>query len=226
MNIYSKIDLHILRSIALASILCFFCSLTSSAQQISGVVTDSQTGDTLLYPSASYKGNHVAVSGDAQGRYRIERHNGWYLTFSAVGYQSKRILINEKTPSRLDVKLKPDSKQLNEVVIKEKRGKYSRKDNPAVELMRRVIAAKKRTDLHNHDYLQYNKYQKITLGVNDIGPTNWSIAASSASGNGCSTKWSYAPTTRSSSCRFRSMKPSRSTSTDATRAARKTSSEA
>ena len=169
MNIYSKIDLHVLKSIALASILCVFCSLTSSAQQISGVVTDSQTGDTLLYPSASYKGNHVAVSGDAQGRYRIERHNGWYLTFSAVGYQSKRILINEKTPSRLDVKLKPDSKQLNEVVIKEKRGKYSRKDNPAVELMRRVIAAKKRTDLHNHDYLQYNKYQKITLAVNDIG---------------------------------------------------------
>ncbi|MBR3123046.1 MAG: carboxypeptidase-like regulatory domain-containing protein, partial [Prevotella sp.] len=125
MNIYSKIDLHVLKSIALASILCVFCSLTSSAQQISGVVTDSQTGDTLLYPSASYKGNHVAVSGDAQGRYRIERHNGWYLTFSAVGYQSKRILINEKTPSRLDVKLKPDSKQLNEVVIKEKRGKYS-----------------------------------------------------------------------------------------------------
>ena len=169
MNIYSKIDLHVLRSIALASILCVFCSLTTLAQQISGVVTDSQTGDTLLYPSASYKGNHVAVSGDAQGRYRIERHNGWYLTFSAVGYQSKRILINEKTPSRLDVKLKPDSKQLNEVVIKEKRGKYSRKDNPAVELMRRVIAAKKRTDLHNHDYLQYNKYQKITLAVNDIG---------------------------------------------------------
>lgn len=68
--------------------------------------------------------------------------------------------------------MKPDTKQLKEVVVKSKRGKYSRKDNPAVELMRRVIAAKKKTDLQNHDYLQYNKYQKITLALNDIKPSD------------------------------------------------------
>ena len=148
-----------------------FSALSLATQaQISGTIIDAQTGDTILYPSASYKGNHVAVSGDANGHYRIARHNGWYLTFSAVGYQSKRIMVNEKTPSRLDVKLKPDTKQLQEVVVNKKRGKYSRKDNPAVELMRRVIAAKKKTDLRNHDYYQYDKYQKITLAMNDIGP--------------------------------------------------------
>ncbi|MBR5062000.1 MAG: carboxypeptidase-like regulatory domain-containing protein [Prevotella sp.] len=140
--------------------------------QIHGVVTDAVTGDTIFYPSASYKGNHIAVSGDAQGRYTIERRNGWYLTFSAVGYESKRIMISQKTPNLLNVKLKPDTKQLAEVVIKKKRGKYSRKDNPAVELMRRVIAAKKRTDLKNHDFYQYDKYQKITLAVNDINPAD------------------------------------------------------
>ena len=52
--------------------------------------------------------------------------------------------------------------------MKTKRGKYTRKDNPAVELMRRVIAAKKKTDLSNHDYYQYDKYQKITLALNDL----------------------------------------------------------
>lgn len=36
--------------------------------------------------------------------------------------------------------------------------------------MKRVIAAKERTDLDNHDYYQYNKYQKITFSVNDIKP--------------------------------------------------------
>ena len=129
-------------------------------------------GDTLLYPSASYKGHHVAVSGNAMGEYAIERHNGWQLTFSAVGYKSKTINVTSATPVKLDVKLKPDTKQLKEVVVKSKRGKYSRKDNPAVELMRRVIAAKKKTDLQNHDYLQYNKYQKITLALNDIKPSD------------------------------------------------------
>ena len=66
--------------------------------------------------------------------------------------------------------MKSDTKQLAEVVIKQKRGKYSRKNNPAVELMRRVIAAKKRTDLDNHDFYQYNKYQKLTLAFNGITP--------------------------------------------------------
>ena len=37
--------------------------------------------------------------------------------------------------------------------------------------MKRVIAAKKRTDLANHDYYQFNKYQKITLAINDIKPS-------------------------------------------------------
>ena len=98
-------------------IIFFLLSMLAIAAngQIHGVVTDAVTGDTIFYPSASYKGNHVAVSGDAQGRYSIARHNGWYLTFSAVGYQSKRVMISQKTPSLFNVKLKPDTKQLAEV---------------------------------------------------------------------------------------------------------------
>ncbi len=75
--------------------------------------------------------------------------------------------VDEKT-TFLEIKLKDDSHKLGEVVVKSKKGRYKRKDNPAVELMRRVIAAKKKSDLSNHDYYQYDKYQKITLALNDI----------------------------------------------------------
>lgn len=146
--------------------------VTSANAQIHGVITDAETGDTILYPSASYKGQHVAVSGNAQGEYSIARHDGWQLTFSAVGYKSKTVKISASTPSLLNVKLSPDTKQISEVVVKSKRGKYSRKNNPAVELMQRVIAAKKHTDLKNHDYLQYVKYQKLTCAINDITPAD------------------------------------------------------
>ena len=70
------------------------------------------------------------------------------------------------------MKLKPDTRQLAEVVVKSKRAHYSRKNNPAVELMKRVIAAKKRTNLENHDYLSYTKYQKLTMAINDITPAD------------------------------------------------------
>lgn len=152
-------------------LLLLFFSLTTHAQ-LRGVVVDAEKGDTILYPSATYRGHHIAVSGNAMGEYTIERHNGWQLTFTAVGYKPKTITINASTPEVLNVKLKPDTRQLAEVVVKSKRAKYSRKNNPAVELMKRVIAAKKRTNLENHDYLSYTKYQKLTMAINDITPAD------------------------------------------------------
>lgn len=151
-----------------------FTGLAVSAQTegvLTGVVTDAATGDTIYYPSVSYKGQHIAVSGTAKGEYTIVRKEGLVLTFSAVGYAPVQVVVKASTPNNLNIKLKSDTRQLAEVVVRQKRGKYSRKDNPAVELMRRVIAAKKRTRLENHDFFQYTKYQKITLALNDITPT-------------------------------------------------------
>ena len=63
------------------------------------------------------------------------------------------------------------TQHIGNVDITARRSRYSRRDNPAVELMRRVIAAKHRSDLRNRDYYRYDKYQKTTLAVNDITPT-------------------------------------------------------
>ena len=144
----------------------------SVAQQttITGVVTDAETGESIGYASVVYKGHKIAVVSGTDGRYSITRHNGWSLTFSSVGYKSRTVSINSKVGSRLDITLKPDKKILGEVTVKSKRNRYSRRNNPAVELMRRVVAAKKKTDLELNDYYQYNKYEKITLAFNDLKP--------------------------------------------------------
>lgn len=149
-------------------ILWLVVAVTVNAQQITGAIIDAQTGDSIPFASASYKGNHIAVSSNAFGVYNIERHNGWKLTFSAVGYKSVVITVSEKTPRIYNVKLKQDATSLGEVVVKAKKSKYSRKDNPAVELMKRVIAAKKQNKLENKDFYQYNNYEKLTLSLNNI----------------------------------------------------------
>ena len=152
--------------------LFFACVLVCpmSAQQIHGVITDAETGDSIPFASVVYKGHHQAVVSDVSGKYRIDRHEGWNITFSAVGYKSRIMAITNKTKSRLNIKLKPDQQQLAEVTVHTKRSRYSRKNNPAVELMRRVVAAKQKTDLGQNDYYQYNKYEKITLSLNDLKP--------------------------------------------------------
>ena len=159
--------MNFLRKLYLVIMLLTITSFQMMAQQkITGRVID-EDGYAVSYASVQYRGHQIAVSSDGEGKFAIAKHPGWVLTVSALSYKSTTVKVDENT-SFIEVKLKDDSHKLTEVVVKTKRGKYKRKDNPAVELMRRVIAAKKKTDLENHDYYQYDKYQKITLSLNDL----------------------------------------------------------
>ena len=161
------------RKTIIMGILMLMTFLRVGAQQIKGVVIDATTGDSIAFASAIYHGHHVMVSADKKGCFEIARHNGWTLTISALGYRSQDIQIQGKTKSELRIRLKPESRTLRNVEVRSKRkSKYSRKDNPAVELMKRVIAAKKKTALDNHPYYQFTKYQKITLAMNDLKPVD------------------------------------------------------
>ena len=155
---------------ALLLLMLLSLAVGAEAQTLTGHILDAQTGDTIPFASCIYRGHGVAVASDINGHFTIARHQGWPLTFSAVGYQQQTIIVDNKTSAYMRIRLRPDNKMLKEVTVKSKRQRYSRKNNPAVELMRKVVAAKKRTDLSNHDFYQYNKYQKLTLALNDITP--------------------------------------------------------
>ena len=116
-------------------------SLTIQAQKLTGRITDAETGEEIPYASVVYKGHNLAVISDIEGYYSIAKHLGWKLTFSAVGYQNVEVTINNQTGTKMDIALKADNKQLKEVTISSKKGKYSRKNNPAVELMKKVSPA-------------------------------------------------------------------------------------
>ena len=138
--------------------------------QITGVITDEETGDSISFASIVYKGHNISTVANVFGQYTIPRQEGWNITVSAVGYKPRIIPVNSKTRRKLNITLKPARQELAEVTVKSRRNRYSRKDNPAVELMRRVVAAKKKTDLSNNDYYRYNKYEKLTLALNDLTP--------------------------------------------------------
>lgn len=147
------------------------CCISVSAQNIQGVVTDSLTNEPIPYLSVFYEGKGVGSITDNDGNYKVETRKGWNkLTFSAVGYVTKVVNIIPGVTKNLNVRMRPDDIMLDEVVVKPKREKYSRKNNPAVELMKKVIAHKKNNKLSENDYYQYNKYQKITMLLNDVTP--------------------------------------------------------
>lgn len=150
----------------LALLLMF--AINVMGQKITGVIIDSSTGDSLSLAGVTYKERKVSAIADLDGVFSIARINGATLTFSCMGFKEESVNITKATPSRLTIKLKPDTKNLQEVVVKAEKRRYVRKGNPAVELMKRVIEAKKDTKLENHDFYTYNKYQKLSMALNDF----------------------------------------------------------
>lgn len=157
-------------------ILVFFVLVLSSISafaqgQIHGVVTDSLTNEPLAFISVYYDGKGVGGITDNDGKYSVESRQGWNkLTFSAVGYNTKVVPVIPGVTKQLNVKLSSSDIQLEEVVVKPGKERYSRKNNPAVELMKKVIANKKSQDLEKNEFYQYDKYQKITMSLNDVTP--------------------------------------------------------
>ena len=99
-------------------------TLTASAQKIQGVVTDSLTNEPIPYASVYYDGKGVGGITDADGRYSVETRQGWNkLTFSSVGYVNKVVTIIPGVTKTMNVKLRPDDIELQEVIVKPKREK-------------------------------------------------------------------------------------------------------
>ena len=59
-------------------------------------------------------------------------------------------------------------RDLKEVIVKPKRNKYSKKNNPAVALMERIRKDKEEHDPNNEDYYSYEKYEKTVLALNEF----------------------------------------------------------
>ncbi|WP_332368646.1 carboxypeptidase-like regulatory domain-containing protein [Spirosoma telluris] len=82
---------------------------------INGVVT-SETGEVLPGVSVVVKSSTRGTTTDADGRYRLNvPDEASTLVFSFVGYQNQEVAIGNRTV--LDVRLLPDQKTLNEVVV-------------------------------------------------------------------------------------------------------------
>ena len=140
--------------------------VTLLAQNLTGRVIDSESGEPIAWANVYYDGMPVGTNTNEKGRFSLPLHEGKTLIVSFMGYEKQTFRITSAL--EMEVRLKWSPQELKTAVVKAKRKKYSRKNNPAVELMKKVIKAKKQTDIHSHDYFSYNLYKKLTFAFNDV----------------------------------------------------------
>lgn len=137
--------------------------------QVMGKVIDSKTQKPLEGVNVFYPGTNYGVQTDLEGVFVLKEDSIWNtLTVSSIGYETKTVKIKRGKSKDLVVKLTQDSKMLSEVTVKAKRHKYNRIGNPAVELMKKVIESKKATNIYNHDFLSFSKYERLSFYINDL----------------------------------------------------------
>lgn len=138
---------------------------------IKGTVTDSITGEVLSFASLVWKGTTTGVKSDVDGNFSFSSEGKLnILQVSYLGYFTKEVNIEVGRTNKLDIRLVPVEIALNEVVVKPKKERYSRKDNPAVEFIRNVIAMRDNNNPRDHDYFSYDEYEKMLIAMNDYEP--------------------------------------------------------
>lgn len=155
----------------LATILAMLV-LQASAQNtsVSGIVTDAKDKDPLPYVTVLFKGTNIITRTDADGKFSITSaaaHSE--IQFSFVGYTTKILAVKPGESQNLSVKLDPESMSLNEVVISSgKRPSYKNKNNPAVELIRKVIDHKSANRLESYNQVEYKQYEKMVFSMSNL----------------------------------------------------------
>ncbi|GGI25826.1 DUF5686 and carboxypeptidase-like regulatory domain-containing protein [Pedobacter mendelii] len=152
--------------------LLFISFIPASGQKttVSGTVRDALTKETIPYVSVFFKGTRIGTQTDVNGKYTISSSMAQTaLTFNYVGYQ---IVVNELKPSEnqeINLFLKPDTKSLAEVrVLGTKKTRYKNKDNPAVELIRQVIAHKEENRVSSYNTASYRQYDKMLFSMSNV----------------------------------------------------------
>jgi hypothetical protein len=151
----------------------FLCNLSLFAQttQVRGVVTDASNNQAMPFVTVSFQGTTIGAPTDSYGRFKLITTNQG-LTSIKVSFVGYKVAILPVVPGKeqiINIKLSPEAEELTQVDVKGgAKPKYRNKDNPAVELIRKVIENKEKNRPEKYDYVEYRAYDKIQFSLANL----------------------------------------------------------
>ena len=157
----------------LITLLLIILNLTSGVGQdltvIKGRVFDANTKEPMPFVDLILKGTYVGASTDLDGRYRIETKNpSDTIVCNFIGYKAAELPIQKETRQTVNFYLEQEGVQFQDVTIVEKKTRYRKKNNPAVDLMRKVIENRDRNRLESQENYSYDKHEILEIDLNNI----------------------------------------------------------
>ena len=142
---------------------------TASVTSITGLVRDSLSREGIAYASISLMGTSEGTIANDKGGFNINtRASFTRLRISAMGYKTKEVEIKPGQGSVILVDLVSSGVELDEVVVRKGKEKYSKKDNPAVEMIRKLRARRDDNDPKRFPHYGYTQYERMMLGLGNL----------------------------------------------------------
>ncbi|MEX0811652.1 MAG: DUF5686 family protein [Chitinophagales bacterium] len=147
-------------SIAILLFLLLGSTAALGQTRISGTVQDAYSGELLPFANITFKGSTTGTSSDMDGAFYLEGPEKFdSIQVSLIGYATKNIRVEPGKRQKLEVKLDLKDYSLDEIVVLPG-------ENPAWEILRRVIANKPNNDPEQYNSFSYEVFEKIQFDLN------------------------------------------------------------
>ena len=160
------------RSFWIGSGIFFLFAIQGYAQttSVSGIVRDGLLREPMPYVTVTFKGSALSTKTDASGKYSISSDKPQTaLVFKYVGYRTKTADVRPNESQTIQIYLDEAAEKLTEVKITSaKAGPYRNKENPAVELIRNVIAHRPENRIESFNQVAYKQYERLQLSYSNL----------------------------------------------------------
>lgn len=144
----------------------FIVQYSVSQTKVGGIVVD-ESGEPVSFANVLFKDSSEGTITNDNGRFYMESENTYTtLLVSFIGYETKEITLTTKVTYNMNVVLTESSEQLDEVVVYF--GKTDKKNNPAIDILKKIWAKKRKNGVHMFKQYQFDKYEKVEFDLNTI----------------------------------------------------------
>jgi hypothetical protein len=148
------------------SFFLFFIAISSAQTKVSGMVLDD-AGEPVAFANVLFKNSTEGTITNDNGRFYLESDNNHeILIVSFIGFENQEITLKSRVNYEMEIVLAEAAEQLNEVVLIS--GKQSKKNNPAVDILRKIWAKKRENGVRKFKQYAFDKYEKVEFDLNTI----------------------------------------------------------
>ncbi len=164
--VYSLCPLHLPMKRILSVFFLLFITCITAQTKIEGVVSDD-TGMPIAFANIIFVNSSEGTITNDNGHFYMESDETYdAIKVSFIGYETIEIPLGQKVTYGMEIVLTESTEQLQEVVVYT--GKQSKKNNPAIDILRKIWAKKRENGVRKFKQYQYDKYEKIEFDLNTI----------------------------------------------------------